>query len=135
MDDRVFTSKKNVILEKTMDLSVRIVSMFKYLKNEKKEYDMSRQVLRSGTSIGANVHEASEAQTKKDFHTKMCIALKEASETEYWIILLIKTEYLLPEHGNCILNDCREIKKILTSIVKTTRLRLVVNKRVRKDDK
>ena len=128
MNLKEFKPKKNVILDKTMDFSIRIVKMFKYLKYEKKEYDMSRQVLRSGTSIGANVNEASEAQTKKDFHAKMCIALKESSETEYWIILLIKTEFLPKEHGNSLLEDCREIKRILTAIVKTTKMKLVPKK-------
>ena len=122
-------AKDNVIMNKTMDFSVRIVKMFKYLKYEKKEYDMSRQVLRSGTSIGANVYEANEAQTKKDFHAKMCIALKEVSETEYWIKLLIKTDYLAVEHGNDILKDCLEIKNILIAIIKTTKTKLVVQKK------
>ena len=135
MEYKEYKAKDNVIMDKTMDFSVRIVTMFKYLKYEKKEFDMSRQVLRSGTSIGANVHEANEAQTKKDFHAKMCIALKEVSETEYWLILLIKTNFLPIEIGNSILKDCREIKKILTAIVRTTKMKLVVNKGTKINEK
>ena len=113
--------KENIILDKTMDFAVRIVNLYKYLSDEKKEYVISKQLLRSGTSIGANAHEAHNAQSAKDFLAKMYVAFKEASESEYWINLLIKTDYLSKEQGNSILNDCIEIKKILTSIIKTTK--------------
>ncbi len=116
--------KDNVILDKTMNFAVRIVNLYKFLTSEKMEYTLSKQLLRSGTSIGANAHEAHNAQSKKDFLAKMYIAFKEASETEYWINLLIRTEYLSNEQGKSILNDCIEIKKILTSIIKTTKQQL-----------
>ena len=111
--------KNNTILEKTMDFSVRVVNMYKYLCTEKKELIMSKQLLRCGTSIGANAHEAHNGQSNKDFIAKMYISLKEATETEYWLNLLIRTEYLTKEQGNSILEDCVEIKRILTAIIKT----------------
>lgn len=113
--------KNNIILNKTMDFSVRIVNLYKYLCGEKNEYVMSKQLLRSGTSVGANVHEAVNGQSEKDFLAKMYIAFKEISETEYWITLLIKTLYLTQEQGESILCDCVEIKKILTAIIKTSK--------------
>ena len=113
--------KDNIILTKSMDFSVRIVNLYKYLCGEKSEYVMSKQLLRSGTSIGANIHEAVNGQSQKDFLAKMYIAFKEASETEYWITLLMKTMYLTQEQGESILFDCVEIKKILTAIIKTSK--------------
>ena len=113
--------KENIILTKSMDFSVRIVRLYNYLCNEKKEYVMSKQLLRSGTSIGANAHEAVNGQTSKDFLAKMYIAFKEAAESEYWINLLIRTDYLTQEQGNSILSDCVELKKILTAIIKATK--------------
>lgn len=111
----------NVILNKSFDFAVRIVNLYKHLCNEKKEFVLSKQLLRAGTSIGANTKEAIQGQSKKDFLAKMNIALKEASETEYWIELLIATNYLIQNEGKVILNECVEIKKILHSIVKTTK--------------
>ncbi len=116
--------KNNIILDKSMDFAVRIVKLYKFLAEEKTEYIMSKQLLRCGTSIGANVHEAHNGQTTKDFLSKMYIAYKEATETEYWINLLGKTDYLTEEQGNSILQDCVEIKKILTSIIKTTKQKM-----------
>lgn len=114
--------KENVILDKSMDFAVRIVNLYKYLCDEKREFTLSKQLLRSGTSIGANAHEAHNGQSKKDFLAKMYVSFKEASETEYWLILLMRTDYLTKEQGESILNDCIEIKKILTSIIKSTKL-------------
>ena len=82
---------------------------------------MSKQLLRSGTSIGANVSEAEQAQSKPDFISKMSIALKEASETKYWIRLLASTNYLTKAESDSILNDCVELEKILVSIIKSTK--------------
>ena len=113
--------KENIILDKTMDFSVRVVNLYRYLCSEKNEYIMSKQLLRCGTSIGANAHEAHNGQTKKDFLAKMYISFKEASETEYWIKLLTKTDFLTTEQSNSIIEDCVEIKRILTSIIKTTK--------------
>ena len=85
---------ENIIVDKSFDFAVRIVNLNKYLYNEQKEYVLSKQLLRSGTSIGANVSEAERAQSKADFISKMSIALKEANETNYWLKLLYKTDYL-----------------------------------------
>ena len=113
--------RENVILEKSMDFSVRIVRLYQFLCAEKKEFVMSKQLLRSGTSIGANAHEAVNGQTRKDFLSKMYIALKEATESEYWITLLMRTNYLTQEQGDSILADCVELKKILMAIIKTSK--------------
>ena len=113
---------KNDIYTKSFDFSVRIVKLYKYLCSEKKEFLISKQLLRCGTSIGANVNEAIAAQSKADFASKMSIAAKEARETSYWIKLLVATDYLDQEavHVQSLQNDIEEIIKILTSIVKTT---------------
>ena len=97
---------------------MRIVNLYKYLCAEKSEYVMSKQILRSGTSIGANVREAIRGQSRADFGAKMNIALKEACETEYWLELLYKTDYIEKEQYESIYNDCKEIIRILTAIVK-----------------
>ena len=109
----------NVIADKSMAFAVRIVNLYKYLKEEKLEYVMSKQLLRCGTSIGANVKEALRAQSKADFNTKMHIAMKEASETEYWLELLRKTDYLTKAQADSMLKDCIELLKILIAITKT----------------
>jgi len=111
----------NVILEKTLDFSVRIVRLYRYLRYDKNEYILSKQLLRSGTSIGANAAEGNDAISKHDFLNKMYIALKECSETLYWIELLHRTEYLSDAQYNSIMSDCRELKKILSSITKSTK--------------
>lgn len=112
---------RNVILEKSKAFAIRIVRLYQYLCNEKKEFVLSKQVLRSGTSIGANVREAIRGQSKPDFLSKMNIALKEASETEYWLELLYETDYIDKKQYESIGNDCSEINKILIAIVKTGR--------------
>ncbi|MCY7351312.1 MAG: four helix bundle protein, partial [Cytophagaceae bacterium] len=84
----------SIIRQKSFAFAVRVVRLYKFLTEEKKEYVLSKQVLRAGTSIGANVHEAIHGQSRKDFHAKMNIALKEASEMEYWLLLLQATDYL-----------------------------------------
>ncbi len=110
----------NVIVEKSKRFAVRIVALYQYLVNEKNEYVLSKQVLRSGTSIGANVHEAIRGQSKPDFRTKMNIALKEASETEYWLEILHETNYINDKQFDSINKDCAELNKILIQIVKST---------------
>ena len=112
--------KENVIEIKSFDFAVRIVNLYKHLTNEKKEFVLSKQLLRSGTSIGANVAEAQKAQTKPDFNAKMNIALKEANETEYWLRLMHKAEYLTENEFESIEKDIREIIAILVSICKQT---------------
>ena len=112
---------ENLIVIKSMDFAVRIVNLYKYLCSEKNEYVLSKQVLRSGTSIGANVKEASYGQSKADFTAKMSIALKEAAETEYWLELLARTNYLSATEYENIQKDCGELARMLTSIVKSSR--------------
>jgi len=112
--------KKTTVKEKSFDFAIRIVKLYKYLMDEKKEFVLSKQILRSGTSIGANINEAQQGQSKKDFLMKMNISLKECTETKYWIELLSATDFINLEQKNSIMNDCIEIEKMLTSIVKTT---------------
>ena len=111
----------NIIVEKSKNFAIRIVKLYKYLNEEKKEYVLSKQLLRSGTSIGANVKEAVRAQSKADFTAKMSIALKEASESEYWLELLHETDYLTEQQFESIYADCKDLIKILMSIVKSAR--------------
>ncbi len=111
---------ENIIVNKSFDFAVRIVKLSKYLTNEKKEYTLSKQLLRSGTSIGANVSEAQRGQSKADFSAKMCIALKEANETEYWLKLLYCTDYLTETQYQSIQKDMQELLGLLTSICKTS---------------
>ena len=110
----------NQVLAKSKAFAIRCIRLRKYLMNESCEYDLSRQMLRSGTSIGANVKEAIRGQSRPDFGAKMNIALKEASETEYWLELLGETDYLSESQAQSMLEDCRELIKLLTSIVKST---------------
>ena len=110
----------NVIAEKTLRFAIRIVNLKKYLVAEKKEYVLSTQIMRCGTSIGANVAEAQRGQSTPDFATKMCVALKEANETEYWLHLLYKTDYLTQTQYDSIMADLQEILRLLTSICKKT---------------
>ena len=110
----------NVIEEKSFDFAVRIVKLYKYLNDTKNEYILSKQLLRSGTSIGANVAEAQKAQSRADFNAKMNIALKEAHETDYWLRLLYKTDYLTHSEYQSISSNIKELTAILTSICKKT---------------
>ena len=110
--------KENIIMEKSLAFSVRIVNLHKYLSNVKKEYVISKQVYKSGTSIGANIAEAQRAQSTADFVAKMKIALKEANETQYWLQLLHETSYITEREFSSVHNDLLEILKILTAICK-----------------
>ena len=109
----------NVIVDKSKFFAIRIVNAYKYLTQEKCECVMSKQLLRSGTSIGANVKEAIRGQSKPDFYSKLNIALKEASETEYWLEILYETEYIDKKLFDSINSDCQELIKLLVSITKT----------------
>ncbi len=109
----------NVVLMKSLDFAVRIVNLYKYLSSEKKEYVLSKQLLRSGTSIGANLHEANEGFSDKDFEYKIYVSLKEARETEYWLELLCRTDYISKKEYDSINADCTELLKLLVSITKT----------------
>ena len=113
--------KKNILYDKAFAFSVRIVKLNKYLCSKKKEYTLSNQILRSGTSVAANIKESEYAQTKKDFVAKLSISLKEAGETEYWIDLLRETGYLEDKAGKSLLDDLTELMKILMSSIKTAK--------------
>ncbi|MCR4737920.1 MAG: four helix bundle protein [Bacteroidales bacterium] len=110
---------RGVLLEKTKHFALRIIKLYSFLKNEKNEYVMSKQILRSGTSIGANAKEASTAQSKRDFYAKLHISFKEAAETEYWLELLHESGFIDNNAFNSIYSECQELLKILTSILKT----------------
>lgn len=104
----------------SIEFAVDITNYYKWLSQEKKEYVLSKQILRSGTSIGANIHEANYAISKADFISKMQIALKEVSETEYWLIVLEQTDFL-PEHYLFLKSKCNSLKKMLVSTLKTSK--------------
>ncbi len=110
----------NIIFNKSKIFAIRIINLYKYLCSNKNEYVLSKQLLRSVTSIGANVREATVAQSKKDFIAKMNIALKEAAESEYWLELLYETDYLSEPEFESVSADCSEINKLLISIIKTS---------------
>jgi four helix bundle protein len=116
--------KDNIIRDKSYAFAIRIVKLYKYLCEEKKEFILSKQLLRSGTSIGTNIEEAIGGQSEKDFYSKLTIAYKETRETHYWIRLLTDTEYLTKEQSDSILNDIEELLRIIGSIQKTMKSKL-----------
>ena len=116
--------RENVAKRKSYAFALRIIQLYRHLSTEHKEYVLSKQVLRSGTSIGANIAEGNRAQSKVDFVHKLLIALKEADETEYWISLLRDSKYISQEQANSLLYDCGELQRILTSSIKTTKANL-----------
>jgi four helix bundle protein len=116
--------KGGPLQEKSFAFAVRVVNLYKYLCREKKEYVLSKQLLRSGTAIGALVREAEQAESKPDFIHKLAIALKEANETEYWLLLLRETGYLNANEAESIITDNKEFLKLLTSIINTTKQRM-----------
>ena len=111
---------ENISVEKSFDFAVRFVNLHKYLTQEQKEYVMSKQLLRCGTSIGANVSEAQRGQSMADFAAKMNIALKEANEAEYWLRLLYRTEYLSKSQFESMYADVQELLGILIAICRTS---------------
>ncbi len=110
---------ENVVAEKSKSFALRIIKLYKHLDTNHRIGIIATQILKSGTSIGANVKEAIRAQGKADFYAKLNISLKEASETEYWLELLYESEYITKEQFESIYNDCQELLKILTAITKT----------------
>ncbi|WP_394973643.1 four helix bundle protein [uncultured Croceitalea sp.] len=114
--------KKNPLADKSYDFVLKIVRLYKDLASKKKEYVLSKQLLRSGTSIGANIAEANGAISKADFSSKIFIAYKESLETKYWLSLLKDSEYLQEEKANILIRDADELPKIMFSILKTTRI-------------
>lgn len=113
--------KDNIIKDKSYKFSLRIVNLYKYLVDKKKEYILSKQILRSGTSIGANVEEGAAGQSKKDFISKFAIVLKEARETHYWLRILHDSKYISKTQFDSLIFDCEEIIKITITIQKTAR--------------
>lgn len=111
--------KESIVFDKSKWFALRIIALYKYLCDEKKEFVLSKQLLRSGTSIGANIAEASCAYSSKEFLAKMYIAFKECAETAYWLELLYKAQYLNQPEFDSINADCTELQKILSSITKT----------------
>lgn len=114
--------KDNPVVVKSRNFAIRIVKLYKYLTNEKTEFVMSKQLLRSGTSVGANIAEAEHGQTEADFYAKMNIALKEIAETEYWLNLLHDTEFTSDIEHESIMIDCLELLRLLTAITKRQKI-------------
>ena len=115
--------KDNKVLVDSKLFAIRIIKLYQFLVEKKQEYVLSKQVLRSGTSIGANVRESVNAQSKMDFINKLNIALREADETEYWLELLCETGYITEQQFNSIYTDCGIIAATLTKIILTTKFR------------
>ena len=115
------TKEDNVVATKSYAFAVRCVNLYKYLCEEKHDYVVEKQLLRSGTSIGANVKEAIRGASRADFAAKLNIALKEASESEYWIEILRDTDYITRQQADSLLADCQELLKLLMSIIKSSK--------------
>ncbi len=114
----------NVVREKSYAFALRVIKVYRFLAEEKREYVLSKQLLRAGTSVGANVEEAVGAQSEKDFAAKLTIAYKEARETHYWIRLLRDSDFLTPNQADSLLGDTDELLRILGSIQKTMKSRM-----------
>ena len=112
-------NRENHVLVKSKAFALRVIQLYKYLCDEKREFILSKQLLRSGTSVGANVREAERGKSKPDFYAKMNIALKEAAESAYWMELLVESAYLTKEQFESIYADCNEVIALLVSITKT----------------
>jgi len=113
--------KESILREKSYQFALRIIKLYKFISIEKKEFVLSKRFLRSGTSIGANVEEANQAQSKTDFIHKLAIAQKEAAETNYWLRLLRDSEFLTDKQAESLLVDCDELQKMLASSIKTSK--------------
>ena len=113
--------EENQVVQKSKSFAIRIIRLYKYLTEEKKEFILSKQVLRSGTSIGANINEAQYGNSKADFISKLHISLKEAAETEYWLLILRKSNYIDDKTSESLLKDCLEIKRILITSINTAK--------------
>lgn len=113
--------KENILIDKSIDFGARIVKLHRYLLKTKREAVLSKQILRSGNSIGANINEAQYGNSKADFIAKLHIALKETAETEYWLHVLEKSDYLDTNMASSVLNDCLEIKRILIASINTAK--------------
>ena len=113
--------EENPLIAKALDFSVRIVNLYKCMRDERHETVMSKQILRSGTSIGANASEAIAAESTEDFVHKLTISLKEANETKYWILLLHRTQFITDSECDSIMADCQELRKLIGSITNSTK--------------
>lgn len=114
-------AQNSILLDKSLAFAARIVKLNRFLNKEKRETIISKQIIRSATSIGANANEAIYGQSKADFIAKLHISLKETAETEYWLRLLILSEYITDKEGNSLLADCLEIKRILIATLNTAK--------------
>ena len=112
--------EKNIVVEKSLEFAVRIVKLYKYLCKEKQEFILSKQLLRSGTSVGANIAESQNAQSNSDFISKMSISRKELSERIYWLELLYRTDYISEKEFSSINADAKELYRIISSIIKSS---------------
>ena len=119
---------RGILRDKSYKFALRTVRLYKYLCEEHKEYVLSKQVLRSGTSIGANIAEAQQGQSKIDFIHKLSISLKESYETEYWLDLLRDSEYINPAQAASLIDECKELQKLLTASIKTAKANLETKK-------
>lgn len=113
--------ESNILLEKSLRFAARIVKLYQYLVKEKKESIIAKQIIRSGTSIGANANEAVYGVSKAEFIAKLHISLKETAETEYWLRLLVMSEYLTETEGESLITDCLELKRILVATLNTAK--------------
>ena len=113
--------KENILIDKSIDFAARIIKLRKFLEEKQKEHVISKQIVRSGTSIGANINEAQYGNSKADFIAKLHISLKETAETEYWLRLLNKSEYVDEKLFKSLLDDCLELKKLLISSINTAK--------------
>ena len=116
--------KENVLKEKSFLFAIRVINLYKFLKKDHKEFVLSQQIIRSGTSVGALVREAEHAESIKDFIHKLSISLKEINETEYWLDLLFATDFINEKMYQSLKKDCEELLKLLTASVKTSKLRI-----------
>ena len=116
-----FCMRENILIDKSITFASRIIKLHRFLIKSKKETIISKQIVRSGTSIGANINEANYGQSKADFISKMHIALKETAETEYWLRLLVLSEYIDEKMSESLLNECLEIKRLLIASINTAK--------------
>jgi len=117
--ERLLWIETMFVWQKSIAFSVRIIRLYQHLRKEKHEFVMAKQVLRSGTSVGANISESIRAQSSADFSSKLNIALKEAEETHYWLLLLMETDYISEKQFSSLDQDCEELIRLLTAITKT----------------
>lgn len=121
---KVYTMKENILKDKSFLFAIRIVELYKYLKSSQNEFVLSKQILRSGTSVGAAIREAEHAESTKDFLHKLNIGLKEANETKYWLELLLATKIIEEKMFQSIILDCDELLKLLVSSIKTLKIKI-----------